>query len=84
MILLVKVAPNSSKNSIEGFQGDILKIKLNAQPDKGKANDELIKFLAKTFAIPKSRIQILSGQTSRLKKLEIDGEIDLTIYEKSQ
>lgn len=70
-ILIIKVIPNSSKNSIEGFQGEVLKVKIQAPPDKGKANDALIAFLAKSWHLSKSQIRIISGQTSRLKKIEI-------------
>lgn len=72
--LVVKVTPNAKKNAIEGFQEGVLKIKIHAPPDKGKVNEELIAFLAKTFCLPKSQIQIVSGHSSSLKKLEIDGE----------
>ena len=76
MILIVKVVPNSKKNSIEGFKEGVLKVKIQAPPDKGKANDELIEFLAELLRIPKSRIQIISGQSSRMKKVEIQGETE--------
>jgi uncharacterized protein (TIGR00251 family) len=55
------------------MHGDVLKIKIKAPPDKGKANDELIDFLAKAFRVAKSDISILSGHTGRLKKIEIKG-----------
>lgn len=71
MILSIKVIPNSSKNSIESFQDGILKIKIKAIAEKGKANEELIRFLSKTLDLSKADIVILSGHTSRLKKVEI-------------
>lgn len=73
---MVKVIPNAPQNRIEGFHNNILKVKIQAPPDKGKANQALIDFLAETFHIPKSKIEILSGHTSRLKKLKIHAEID--------
>lgn len=78
MILMVKVTPNARKNSNEGFHDGILKVRIHAPPDKGKANETLIEFLSETFSIPKSRIRILSGHTSRLKKIEIEGDINYT------
>lgn len=75
MILKVSVTPNARENAIVGFQNGILKVRIHSPPDKGKANDTLIEFLAEKFSISKSRIRILSGHTSRLKKLEIEGEI---------
>jgi len=80
MILQVKITPNASKNSIEGYHGNFLRIRIAAAPDKGKANDELIEFLASCLSISKSRIKLLSGHTSRLKKLEID--IDAEEFQK--
>lgn len=74
MILIVKIIPNASKNSLEGFQEGILKIKIQASPDKGKANEALVEFLAETLEVPKREIRILSGHTSRLKKIDIPPE----------
>jgi uncharacterized protein len=48
-------------------------VRLNAVPEKGEANEELISFLAKTWKIPKSSISIHSGETSRHKKILIRG-----------
>lgn len=73
MIITVKITPNSRMNRVVGFEEDILKIKIKAPPEKGKANKELINFLAKKLKIAKSSIKILTGQTSRLKKLKIEG-----------
>lgn len=80
MILKVKVIPNAHKNQIDGFSDGVLKVRVQAPPDKGKANEELIDFLAETFDIPKSHIRLLSGHASRIKKLEIQGQIDLTEF----
>lgn len=72
-ILTIKVIPNARKNSFEGFHDGAIKMKIKAPPDKGKANDELIAFLAKELDVPKSHISILSGHSSRLKKIQIIG-----------
>ncbi|HBM14780.1 MAG TPA: YggU family protein [Lentisphaeria bacterium] len=64
-----RVQPGSSKNKIAGLYCDSLKITLNAPPVDGKANEELIKFLAKTLDIPKSSVLIISGLTSRNKSI---------------
>lgn len=74
MILMVKVVPNSQKNEIVGFADSILKVRIKAPPDKGKANEELIDFLSEQLSISKSKIQILSGHSSRLKKVEIQAD----------
>ncbi len=73
LILSVKVIPNSSKNAIVGIENNALKVRLNATPEKGEANEELIAYLAKTWKLSKSSISIHSGKTSRHKKILIRG-----------
>jgi len=70
--LLLKVLPNSSKNEIVGWKEDELKIKLTATPEKGEANLFLIDFLSKQWKINKSQFEIISGKTSRHKRVEIE------------
>lgn len=64
----VKVNPNSSKNEIREIKDDLIKINLNAPPEKDKANKELIKFFKKKF---KLSVRIKSGKTNKEKILEI-------------
>lgn len=78
MILRVRLTPNSSSccvggvfNSSDGIK--YLKINVNSVPEKGKANKELIAFLAKTLRIAKSSFTIVSGETDRYKKIVING-----------
>ena len=68
----IKVIPKSSKTKIIEQKDDFLKIKLKAVPEKGKANTELIKFLAKHFKTAKSNIDITKGKTNRNKIVEIN------------
>lgn len=69
IILSVKVIPNAHRSEIVGIENDELKIRLAAIPDKGKANDELIRFLAKIFNVSKSQVTLIHGATSRHKKI---------------
>jgi uncharacterized protein (TIGR00251 family) len=69
----VVVRPKSSRNEIAGRHGDRLKIKLTAPPADGKANAALISFLAKKLGVPKSSVEIVRGQTSRIKTVRISG-----------
>ena len=71
MIITVKVLPKSSQNSVVGWENEMLKVKLNAPPDKGKANAALIELLSDYYSVPKSSIEILSGHTSRIKRVSI-------------
>lgn len=65
--LKVFIQPRASKNMIAGIYGDALKIKLTAPPVDGAANKMCIKYLSKCFKLPKSSIEIISGQNSRTK-----------------
>ena len=71
--LLLKVQPNAKKNSIVGKHGDRLKISVTAPPDKGKANKAVIKLMARELEVKASQISVISGQTSRDKKVQIKG-----------
>lgn len=73
MILEVKITPNASKNEILRWEENRLVIKIQGIPEKGKVNENLISFLARTLGIAKAQIKIVAGQTSRLKKLNIQG-----------
>ena len=71
--LTIKVIPNSSRNEIVGWIGDVLKIKVSVQPEKGKANIAVIKVLAEALSIREEFITILSGATSQRKIIAIKG-----------
>ncbi|MEN9343320.1 MAG: hypothetical protein RLZZ453_107 [Chlamydiota bacterium] len=73
MILEIKVTPQSSKNEVLRWEENHLVVKIQGAPEKGKVNENLINFLAKILGIAKSRIEIISGKTSRFKKLNIQG-----------
>lgn len=74
----VKVVPKASKSEIIGWEQDVLRIRLHAIPEKGKANEALIGLLSQELKVAKRDIVILKGETSRLKKIEIEG-LDLEI-----
>ncbi|HEY1950227.1 MAG TPA: DUF167 family protein [Bryobacteraceae bacterium] len=68
----VKVIPRSSKSEVNEVMDDgSLKVKLRAVPEKGYANEELIGVLAEHFKVPKSSVELLSGETSRRKRVRI-------------
>ena len=73
MILEVKITPYASKNEILRWEENRLVMKIQGVPEKGKVNENLIDFLAKTLGIAKSRIEIITGKASRFKKLNIQG-----------
>ena len=76
IILRVRLSPNSSSCSVKGvFVAEdglsYLKINVIAVPEKGKANQELIKFLGRLLRLPKSEIKLIGGETDRCKKLQL-------------
>ena len=73
MILEIKVIPNAPKNEFVQWEGNCLVVKIRGVPERGKVNENLIAFVAKIFGTTQSQIEILSGKTSRFKKLDIKG-----------
>jgi uncharacterized protein (TIGR00251 family) len=69
----VKLLPRSSKNEIIGREDDVLKVKVTAPPVEGKANKALEQLLAKRLDLPKSNVEIISGERSRVKSIRIHG-----------
>jgi uncharacterized protein (TIGR00251 family) len=71
--LKVHVQPRARKDLVRVVEGDELKIQVTSPPVKGAANRALKKLLGSTFDIPPSRVEILSGHTSRHKTIRIVG-----------
>ncbi len=74
--ITVKITPKASKNGIGAWETDsdgksYLKVFVTAAPEKGKANQALIALLAKEWKLAKSDIQILKGETDRIKILSV-------------
>jgi uncharacterized protein (TIGR00251 family) len=67
------VQPNAPKSEIIGEHNNSLKIKIKATPVEGKANDAIVEFFSDLLEIPKSRLEILRGDQSRLKILLVRG-----------
>lgn len=78
MRLAVRLTPKAAGDGIEGWDADdkgrpVLKVRVRAAPVDGKANAALIALMAKALDVPRSRIELVSGETARLKTLEIGG-----------
>jgi uncharacterized protein (TIGR00251 family) len=69
LVLSVRVQPKASRNAIQGVHGEALKIAITAPPVDGAANKACIAFVAKQLGLAKSAVAILSGETSRNKRL---------------
>lgn len=69
----VRVIPRASKDEIAGIRGDAIAIRINAPPEKGKANKALRKFVAEKLGVRTGDVRITAGKTSRTKLLAVKG-----------
>ena len=72
-IFAVRVQPRASKDEIAGEMGGALKVRLQAPAVEDRANEALVEFMAQLLKTPKSAVRILSGDRSRMKRIEIRG-----------
>ncbi len=73
VVFTVKVVPGSSRTSVSGLLDDMLKVKVSAAAEKGKANKCLIDFLSQELGVKKNVIHIISGQVNPVKRVEVLG-----------
>jgi uncharacterized protein len=73
VVLTVRVIPRSPRTCVDGRRGDAILIRLNAPPVDGAANDALIAFLSDVLDVPRRSISIVSGQSSRDKRVRVEG-----------
>ncbi len=69
----IRAVPNASKTQVCGWHGDAVKVKLQAVPEGGRANEELIRFLAEALGLPRRAITLVTGDTSRDKRISVEG-----------
>ena len=71
--LKIRVTPNARKNTVVSWTEDEIRLKIKAPAVEGKANAALIEYVSELTDVPRSRIQLKSGEKSRIKIVEIDG-----------
>jgi len=74
MILNVEAKPNAKKNEHVVVNENTLKVRIKAPPVDGKANEAIIEYLSEILKLPKSKITLLKGTTSKFKRFEIEIE----------
>jgi len=74
MRIYVKVFPRSGKNEVEKISGQEYKVRVTAVPEKGKANEAVIKILADYFHVSKGSIDIVGGKSTREKIIDIQAK----------
>jgi hypothetical protein len=73
VVFTAKIVPGSSRTVVAGTLESMIKIRVAAAPEKGKANECLIAFLAKQLGVKKNAIEILSGHTHPVKQVRVSG-----------
>lgn len=71
LLLQVRIQPKASRDEFAGPYDDCFKIRITAPPVDGKANQHLMKLLAKQFGVTRDRVILIRGQTSKTKMLRI-------------
>ncbi|MGD9867920.1 MAG: DUF167 domain-containing protein [Hyphomicrobiales bacterium] len=78
LLVMLRLTPGSSRDAVEGVEpaqgGSVIRARVRAKPDKGKANAAACKLLARWLGLPPSRVSLRSGGSSRLKTFEIAGD----------
>ena len=78
-MLTLRVTPNAGRDRVEGVElradgSAVLRVRVQAVPDKGKANAAVIALLGKALGVPKRSVSLVSGETARLKVVAVAGE----------
>lgn len=81
-LLQVRVTPRSSRNRIDGLHDGALKVRLNAPPVEGKANEALIEFLSGCLDLPRRDLVLVSGGQSRTKRILVRGRTAADLAQK--
>ena len=79
---VAKVVPGSSKTVVAGVMDDMIKVRVAAPPEKGKANQCLIAYLARQLGLKKNAIRIVRGRSSPVKHVQVGGISAGTLREK--
>ena len=82
VVFKVKAVPGSSRTAVSGLLDGMLKVKIAAPPEKGKANQCLIEFLAKELGVRKNAVSIVTGQTNSIKQVQVIGMSGQTLLKK--
>lgn len=82
IILKVKVLPKATRAGLLEIKNDFLKIAVNSPPVKGQANKECLKLISKAVGLPKSRIELISGESDRYKIFRLNTNDMITVRDK--
>ena len=72
MLIKVKAKPRSKKEGVKEIAKNYFEVRVNQPPEKGRANERIVELLAEYFDIPKSKVRLIKGETSKEKVFEIE------------
>lgn len=78
--LAVKVVPSSSRDAVAGWLGEALKVRVSAAPERGRANDAVLRVIADALGVEKDRVRIATGAGSPRKLVEISDLSESEVY----
>ena len=73
VVLRLHVLPGAGRTAVVGRHGDALKVRVAAPPERGRANDACVALVADTLAVPPAQVELVSGPSSRAKRVRITG-----------
>ena len=73
MVLLIRAQPGARKNAVLGQRAGALRVAVSAPPERGKANEAILEVVAESLGCKGSAVRILSGATSRMKRVLVTG-----------
>jgi uncharacterized protein (TIGR00251 family) len=71
--LRLRVSPGATRTELAGRHGDAWKVRVSAAPERGRANDAVVRLLAERLRVPRASLSVVSGQASRDKVIELRG-----------
>ncbi len=79
VLLSLRVTPNASADRIEGVESRddgsvVLRVRVRAVPDRGKANAAVVALIARSLGVPRGAVTLVAGETARLKTLRVAGD----------
>ena len=69
----IRLTPRGGRDGIDGWDGDVLRVRVAAPPVEGRANEAMLRLLAKALGVPASKVTLASGAQSRIKLVDVDG-----------
>lgn len=73
VLLKIAARPGAARSAVQGLVADALKVAVQAPPEKGKANDELVRFVARALGLRRPQVTLVKGDTSRDKVVRLEG-----------